>query len=70
MVWPLLRQFGMKISRSNIVKLTFYSESVSHLNCSTVCDPMDYSPPGFSGHGILQAGTLEWGAISFSNAGK
>ena len=34
--------------------------------CLTLCDPMDYSPPGSSVHGILQARRLEWGAISFS----
>ena len=32
----------------------------------TLCDPMDYSPPGSSVHGILQAKTLEWVAISSS----
>ena len=32
----------------------------------TLCNPMDYSPPGSSVHGILQAGILEWVAISFS----
>ena len=37
-------------------------------SCPTPCDPMDCSPPGFSVHGILQARTLEWVAISFSNA--
>jgi len=37
-------------------------------SCPTLCDPMDCSPPGFSVHGILQARTLEWVAISFSNA--
>ena len=36
--------------------------------CPTLCDPMDCSPPGSSVHGILQARTLEWVAISFSNA--
>ena len=36
----------------------------------TLCDPMDCSLPGFSIHGILQARTLEWVAISFSNAWK
>ena len=35
-------------------------------SCLTLCDPMDCSPPGFSVHGILQARTLEWVAISFS----
>ena len=33
----------------------------------TLCDPLDCSPPGSSGHGILQAGILEWGAIAFSD---
>ena len=36
--------------------------------CPTLCDSMDCSLPGFSVHGILQARTLEWVAISFSNA--
>ena len=31
-----------------------------------LCDPMDYSPPGSSVHGILQARILEWTTISFS----
>ena len=35
-------------------------------SCPTVCDPMDCSLPGSSVHGILQAGILEWVAISFS----
>ena len=34
--------------------------------CPTLCDPMDYTPPGSSDHGILQARILEWVAISFS----
>ena len=34
--------------------------------CPTLCDPMDYSLPGFSVHGIFQARILEWVAISFS----
>ena len=38
--------------------------------CSTLCDPIDGSPPGFPIPGILQARTLEWVAISFSNAWK
>ena len=36
--------------------------------CSTLCDPIDGSPPGSPVLGILQARTLEWVAISFSNA--
>ena len=39
-------------------------------SCPTLCDPIDGSPPGSPIPGILQARTLEWVAISFSNAGK
>ena len=39
-------------------------------SCSTLCDPIDGSPPGCPVPGILQARTLEWVAISFSNAWK
>ena len=34
-------------------------------SCLTLCDPMDYSPPGFSVHGISHARVLEWVAISY-----
>ena len=37
-------------------------------SCLTLCDPVDGSPPGSPVPGILQARTLEWVAISFSNA--
>ena len=37
-------------------------------SCPTLCDPTDGSPPGSPNSGILQARTLEWVAISFSNA--
>ena len=37
-------------------------------SCLTPCDPIDFSPPGSAIPGILQARTLEWVAISFSNA--
>ena len=39
-------------------------------SCPTLCDPIDGSPPGSPVPGILQAKTLEWVAISFSNAWK
>ena len=39
-------------------------------SCPTLCDPIDGSPPGSAIPGILQARTLEWIAISFSNAVK
>ena len=39
-------------------------------SCPTLCDPINGSPPGSPVPGILQARTLEWVAISFSNASK
>ena len=35
-------------------------------SCPTLCDPIGYSPPGSSVHGVLQARVLEWVAIPFS----
>ena len=37
-------------------------------SCPTLSDPMDYSLPGSSVHGIFQAKVLEWGAIAFSRS--
>ena len=42
------------------------SESEVAQSCPTLSNPMDYSPPGSSVHGIFQARVLEWGAIAFS----
>ena len=42
----------------------------SFQSCPTLCDPIDSCPPGSPVPGILQARTLEWVAISFSNAWK
>ena len=39
-------------------------------SCPTLCDPMDGLPPGSPVPGILQARTLDWVAVSFSNASK
>ena len=44
------------------------SAAKSLQSCPTLCDPVDGSPPGSPVPGILQARTLEWVAISFSNA--
>ena len=46
------------------------SSAKSLLSCPTLCDPIDGSPPDSPVPGILQARTLEWVAISFSNAWK
>ena len=44
------------------------SESEVTQSCPTLRDPMDYSLPSFSIHGIFQARVLEWGAIAFSSS--
>ena len=41
-------------------------ECVSQSVCPTLCDPMDFSPPGSPVHGLFQARILEWVAISSS----
>ena len=67
-LWSYLNQFiyykknGENDSNSYAAKLL--------QSCPTLCNPIDGSPPGSSVPGILQARTLEWVAISFSNAWK
>ena len=46
----------------------FFSAAKSLQSCPTLCNPIDSSPLGSSVPGILQARTLDWVAISFSNA--
>ena len=48
----------------------FAAAAKSLQSCPTICDPMNCSTPGLPVPGILQARTLEWVAISFSNASK
>ena len=45
----------------------FATTAKSFQSCPALCDPIDGSPPGSPVPGILQARTLEWVAISFSN---
>ena len=54
----------------NLFSGTQHMAAKSLQSCPTLCDPIDGSPPCPSVHGILQARTLEWVAISFSNAWK
>ena len=77
--WGLLGGAFWKSSASNHTLLARRSSScplaaaaaaASLQLCPTLCDPTDSSPPGSPVPGILQARTLEWVAISFSNAGK
>ena len=55
----------------SVVPLFFFKYAAKSLqSCPTLCDPIDGSPPGSPIPGILQARTLEWVAISFSNVWK
>ena len=65
-------QAGIKIAGRNINNLRYSDAAAakSLQSCPTLCDPIDGSPPGSPAPGILQARTLEWVAISFSNAWK
>ena len=52
----------------NLMHLNAAAAAKSLQSCPTLCDPIDGSPPGSAVPGILQARTLEWVAISLSNA--
>ena len=74
-VWP---GFNSQLRRNNRENVPVFNLCLSLLaaaakslqSCPTLCDPIDGSPPGSPIPGILQARTLEWVAISFSNAWK
>ena len=53
-----------------LLLLLLLTAAKSLLSCPTLCDPRDGSPLGSAVPGILQARTLEWVAMSFSNARK
>ena len=61
---------GKRTSTLPIFKAQLAAATVakSLQSCLTLCDPIDGSPSGSSIPGILQARTLEWGAIAFSKA--
>ena len=52
------------------IHIRYAAASKSLQSCLTLCDPIDGSPPGSPIPGILQARTLEWVAVSFSNTWK
>ena len=58
------------LSLHSTTTTTTTTTTTSLQSCLTLCDPRDGSPPGSPAPGILQARTLEWVAISFSNAWK
>ena len=63
-------KFFPKVTVSIYIAAAAAAAAKSLQSCPTLCDPIDGSPPGSSIPGILQARTLEWVSISFSNAWK
>ena len=62
---------GKDLTETSTYTCIMYAATVaakSLQSCPTLCDPRDGSPPGSAVPGILQARTLEWVAISFSNS--
>ena len=55
------------VSCFSFVQTAAAAAAKSLQSCPTLCNPIDGRPPGFAAPGILQARTLEWVAISFSN---
>ena len=73
MITPALREALTKQGESPQELLQYYTHKCSECMhtkslqlCLTLCDPVDYGPPGSSVHGILQARVREWVAISSS----
>ena len=70
----LIAKFRLKLKKVGKTTRPFryvmlcYAKSLQ--SCPTLCDPIDGSPPGSPIPGVFQARTLEWVAISFSNAWK
>ena len=72
-----MRTVSINIRNSSLQLLTLILATMSHTAAAapkslqsfpTLCNPIDGSPPGSPIPGILQARTLEWVAIAFSNA--
>ena len=55
------RSYSSEVKEDNLAIKCIHAQL-----CLTLCDPMDFSLPGFSFHGIFLAGILEWVAISYS----
>ena len=69
--WPKVNTLNLKFTFVSSYKSRFAAAAAKSLqSCPTLCDPIDGSPPGPAVPGILQARTLEWVAISSSNAWK
>ena len=68
MMWMNLEPVLQSEARKKKAFIIYYHPAKLLQSCPTLCDPRDGSPPGSPVPGILQARTLEWVAISFSNA--
>ena len=66
--WALGSITTNKASGGDGIPVAAVAAAKSLQSCLTLCNPIDSSPPGSAVPGILQARTLEWVAISFSNA--
>ena len=70
--WTRLKKLAHILRGINTVFICLITSAAaaakSLQSCLTLCDPIDGSQPGFPVPGIVQARTLEWVAISFSNA--
>ena len=64
--WATWETIHTYMHTNRCVYIRMYSVCVGAQSCTTLCNPMDCSPPGSSVHGILQARILEWVAISYS----
>ena len=65
---PQDSQLFLTLSTFSFLNVNLHAAAKLLQLCLTLCDPIDGSPPGSPVPGILQARTLEWVAISFSNA--
>ena len=68
--WKILFKVRTVCIKEGYKWQSIFTPAKSLQSCPTLWDPRDGSPPGSPIPGILQARTLEWVAISFSNAGK
>ena len=66
--WPEIFSIQSRWVESMPIITAAAAAAKSLKSCPTLCDPIDGGPPGSPVPGILQARTLEWVAISFSNA--
>ena len=71
-LWNILFSIHVCVCACSVISDTLHIHGLgaakSLQSCPTLCDPIDGSPPGSLVPGILQTRTLEWVAISFSNA--